>query len=289
MYNYANNTWAVYDDCFTAFGYFEQSNDLTWETATTTWETSNFTWISNIETANQRQIIAGNQQGYITQVDPDIAQNALSMQITNAVYSSGILKLTIINHNFKQGDYVYVQGLNGLTIPATGPIYTVSTVDKDPNSIIIVVLSASGTYTGGGTAARVSNINITTKQFNPYDKSGRNVYIQRVDFLVDRTAFGQVTVDYYPSTTNVSMVGAGIATGSIMGNNILETTPYTYVPLEASQDRLWHPIYFQSDGECIQLRIYMSYNQITDPNIAFSDFQLGAMILYTQSTSYRFR
>jgi hypothetical protein len=74
-----------------------------------------------------------------------------------------------------------------------------------------------------------------------------------------------------------------------MGNNILETTPYATVPLEQSQERLWHPIYFQSDGECIQLNIYMSYNQITNPDIAFADFELHAMVLYTQPTSDRFR
>lgn len=289
VYNYVNNTWAVYDDCFTSFGYFEQSNDLTWATATTTWATSNFTWISNIEQAQQRQIIAGNQQGYIVIINGDIPQNALDLQISQVSNIGNTMLLGIYNHNLEDGDYIYVQNLNGITVTDAGPIYQVSNVLNDPNSVGVQIGSISGTYTGGGTASTVSNINILSKQFNPYDKSGRNVYVQRVDFLVDRTSFGEVTVDYYPSTTEVSMIGGATATGAILGNNILQTTPYSTVPLEASQDRLWHPIYFQSDGECIQLKIYMSYNQITQPNIAFSDFQLGSLILYTQPTSDRFR
>ena len=75
----------------------------------------------------------------------------------------------------------------------------------------------------------------------------------------------------------------------IMGTSVLETSPYpAYLyPLEQSQDRLWHPIYFQTDGECIQINIYMSPQQICNPDIAFSDFEIEGMVLHTQPVSYR--
>ena len=70
---------------------------------------------------------------------------------------------------------------------------------------------------------------------------------------------------------------------------VLETFPYNpaYYPLEQQQTRLWHPLYFQSDGECIQLFMYFTDEQIRDPNIAFSDFELEGMILHTQATASR--
>ena len=72
-----------------------------------------------------------------------------------------------------------------------------------------------------------------------------------------------------------------------MGNNVLDTSPYPLVPLEQFQERLWHPIYFQTDGECIQLFMYLTDGQLRDPGVAFEDFQLEGMILYTLPTAQR--
>ncbi len=60
-----------------------------------------------------------------------------------------------------------------------------------------------------------------------------------------------------------------------------------YYPLEQEQDRLWHPIYFQTEGECIQLFIYMTQDQMVVPDIAFSDFELEGMVLHTMATTGR--
>jgi len=43
----------------------------------------------------------------------------------------------------------------------------------------------------------------------------------------------------------------------------------------------WHPVYFQSEGSFIQLFFYMSDAQMRDKRIAFTDFVLNAMMLYT--------
>lgn len=88
----------------------------------------------------------------------------------------------------------------------------------------------TGTYQGNGTAARVSRIDIYTKQYNFYVKDDRNAYIQRVDFLVDKTVNGAITVDYFPSTSDESMIENGLATGALTGNGVLETFPYPLYP-----------------------------------------------------------
>jgi len=166
-------------------------------------------------------------------------------------------------------------------------------VDKDTVNIDSVKelndLSFTGIYAGGGTAARVSNIQMLSKQWNPYVDKSRDVYLAKIDFGVQKTAAGQVTVDYYPSATELSMLQEGADTGALQGTGVLETSPYNpiYYPLEQQQNRLWHPIYFQTEGECIQILIYMSPTQMGTPAISLSDFELEGMILHTSSTTSR--
>ena len=85
------------------------------------------------------------------------------------------------------------------------------------------------------------------------------------------------------------MIQAGQASTAIMGNSVLETTPYdpALYPLETHQERLWHPVYFQTVGECVQIIMYMSDVQMTNPAIALEAFELQGLILYTQPTSAR--
>jgi len=312
VYNYKNSSWSLNDDCFTAFGYFEQQDDTTWaSSAPATWLQSSQTWNSGVIQANQRVIIAGTPEGFIVRIasDDNPGRNAPTMQLTNIVYNGdGTLNLTIINHNFDISgaafgftDYLLLENIVGdATTMSTlnGAIFPVFRI-IDANTITIdtrllfdlngTLALLAGTYNGAGTVARVSNIQMLSKQYNPYTKEGRNVYVARIDFGVQKTVNGQITVDYYPSSTQVSMIAAGTASTSIMGNNILETYPYsaTLYPLESFQERLWHPIYFQSDGECIQLAMYLNVTQMMTSKIALSDFELEGMVLHTSKTSVR--
>lgn len=298
VYNYRTPSWSVNDDCITAFGYFEQQPGQTWASSTTTWENSNFAWASGITAAQFRQVIAGNQQGYVFIVDPTLARNAPVMQITNMTFNAArdTITLTIINHTLNADlnpdnsntDFVYIENAQGVTFSGFG-IYKVVTFVNLNQVEVGPVTFFTGTYTGGGTAARVSNIRILTKQWNPYVDKGTNLYLAKVDFGVERTEAGQLTVDYYPNDSELSMIQAGQATGAIMGNNVLETSPYdpTLYPFEQVQDRLWHPVYFQTEGECIQLFMYMTDDQMVVPDISLSPFQLEGMVLHTMQVSTR--
>lgn len=309
IYNYRNKTWAILDDCFTVYGYFEQQADETWANSTpTTWEGNNWTWVSGVSSANQRQILAGTPEGFVLRINDDESRNAPSMYITNISGTVGIITLTIYNHNLTNTppeqpadqDYILIENIAGdvLTTFLNGNIYPVDSV-IDANTITINIgPNTIGTYLGSGTAARVSNVQITTKQFNPYDKQDRNVFVEKANFFVQRTAAGVMTVDYSPSSTPLYMIQEGTATGAIMGTSLLETFPYLtsytvssgmIIPtgLEQYQDRLVHPVFFQSSGTCIQLRLYMNPVQMITPAIALSDFELEGIILYTQPTDSR--
>jgi hypothetical protein len=297
IYNYQNDTWATNDDTVTAWGYFEQQTNITWAASEFSWQNNNNTWESGVEQAEFRQVIAGNQQGFVFLVLPDTSRNAPVLYITNITGTpTSRAVFTVINHNLRTGDYVYIENIPFLTtVPDfTDQIFSVRVIDSNTFSISPPLLS--GTYTGGGTITRVSDIQIKSKRWNPYISQGRNFYLSKIDFGVQRTAAGAITVDYFPSSAPISLVEDGTATTTIMGNGILETSPYdpTLYPLESVSDFLWHPIYFQSYGEFIQ--IYMSLSgtestpvkqSILDVNTALEDFQIQGLILHTQLSGAR--
>lgn len=309
VYNYRNDSWATNTDCITAWGYFEQQSQailgMTWNSTTLTWQQANFPWSGGGTTqANFRQVIAGNQEGYVFIVDSDVTRNARVMQITNMVQSGSDVRLTIVDHtliasnypsNPVDGDYIIIENIQGATLTNnrypgnTDLIFPVSDI-VDLNTILIPDATLTGTYTGGGTASRVSNVVIRSKEWNPYLDQATNVYLSRIDFAVEKTTDGQITVDYFPSSSQLSLLDeAGpLGTNSIMGTGVLETFPYALYPLEQVQDRLWHPVYFQSTGECIQIYMYMSDQQLSVADIAFSPFVMEGLVLFTsQSASSR--
>ena len=296
VYNYQNATWAVFDDCFTVFGYFEQSTGVEWQYINTPWLTMNSAWNDGEIQAESRQIIAGNQQGFISIITDDLDENAPNMQITNIVSDGlGGANLTIIDHTLvgqEYYDYIHIidpirnTGLNNLTFK----VNTVITAGvTDPNVININPAPFTGIYTGGSSVQRVSNIQILSKQWNPYLDQGNNMYLNKIEFGVSANdtlnLAPSITVDYYPSASNVSMIQGGVASGAIMGTGVLELFPnIVYYPLEEFQTRLWHPVYFQSFGECIQIFIYFSPQQMLDNVSAFGTFELDGMVLYTERT-----
>ena len=289
VYNYRDSSWSVNDDTITTFGYYEQqAAAITWADSPLTWEEATRTWNSLALESNPRQVIAGNQEGYVFIIDADLARNAAVLQINNIVISGTGINVSITNHNLAVGDFISIEYASGITFPNGQIIFEVNAI-VNANTININPATFTGIYAGGGVAARVSNIQVLSKQWNPYVQEGSNVYLARIDFGVQRTSLGQVTVDYYPSASELSMIEQGTQTGAIMGNNILETHPYdpALYPFEQVQDRLWHPIYFQSDGECIQIFIYLTPAQLINTNTAWSDFQLEGMVLHTMSTSER--
>lgn len=284
VYNYRLNTWSIIRDSFTCFGYFDQSTDMTWADADFSWEEADFTWSSYESQSNSRRILAGTPNGYVVRVMPDVANNELCMQITNITSVGGRTRLTIVNHVLDSvDDYIYINNCSGVTT-FNDAIYKVTAIIND-NTIEIGPIPFVGTYTGGGRAALVSNIRFRTKLLNPYVNTGRNVYVSRIDFCVQKTDHGQVTIDGYPSSSLAPV--QALSPTVTLGTGVLETSPYASIPFEQLQTRLWHPVYFQFEGEFIQIQVYMTSSQMTDKDIAFADFELEGLIIHARPTSYR--
>jgi len=316
VYNYKTGSWAINDDSVTAFGYYqsETSASGTWQETNLTWQNSSFPWVNAPIQALFRSIIAGNQEGFVFIVESgsesgSSSTNCQSLQITNIENIANVGIFTVINHNLKDGDYVLIEGCQGSTnlngfIAKVNP-YDLTTGNYTPNNFSAICFNTLpvpgyffdaipvGTYSGGGTLTRVTPPSIATKQYNFYVQEGRNAYVSKVDFLVTRTELddnnygGQFTVDFATSSSDESLVFSGTLNGSIVGTSIVETTPYALVPQESNQARLWHPVYLLADGECIQLSIYQSDEQAMNPTISSSEFEIHALIFYSQRASSR--
>lgn len=323
VYNYINESWSKINDSFTTFGYFllpPESNGLTWGQTSTPWGQNANLWNTNGNSVNNttvKSIIAGNQEGFVLVLRPDISSNAQSLQVTNfTIDGLGRGTVSCINHNLKFNQFVLLKNMTGLTFTDNNEIHYIlpnlmcrvtpdPVIANTPNSFSFEALDnlslpviITGTYVGGGTVSLVSNVNILSKQYNFYTELDRNMYMQRIDFMVDKTINGQVTADYLVSSSTLSLVSEGLgnvaAPGPLPGNGTLETSPYPLANFEKFQTRLWHPIYLYAEGECIQLQLYMSVDQMFNYRIinntvaytALNDFQLHAMVFYVTPTSY---
>lgn len=307
VYNYLTNTWSFNDDSITVFGYYQPQTGVTWDSTTVTWDDP-ISWDSGPSQALFRQVIGGNQEGFTFIVDADETVNAPALQITDISVAANIVTITCIDNNFRQEEFVYLQDIEGSGVGnnlelLNNKIFKIVSVTKDQFTFVYPgPENITGTYKGGGIISRVSQIDVYTKEYNFYAKQGRNSYIPKVDFMVDSTDVGQVVVNFYVSTALNNLVVDGQASGSILGNSVLSTFPYPSVPFEATAERLWHPVYFQADGEIIQLEITMTDLQMTtvipieddEGNFSytgptFEDFQLHAICIYAQPTSSRFQ
>jgi hypothetical protein len=333
VYNYINESWATINDTYTTFGYFflpPVSEGLTWGQTVTAWGANGNLWNSAVSSSNNttiKSVLAGNQEGWIRVLKTDVYSNAPSLQVTNFTYSGSVGTVSCINHNLSFNQFVLLENMTGLTftdskgntLPSLMCRVTPDPVlANTPNSFGTISLDTlgepvtiTGTYAGGGTARLVSNVNILTKQYNFYTEQDRNMYLSKVDFLVDRTFNGQVTADYLTSSTSLSLVNAGVGNtdspGPLPGNGTLQTSPYltfdyatlSYQPgYEQYQSRLWHSVYMYADGECAQLNLYMTPDQMymytinADSTISYTalnDFQLHAMVFYVIPTAAQMR
>lgn len=154
-----------------------------------------------------------------------------------------------------------------------------------PTETLLARLLAGDVYLGGGVAARVSKIDVLTKQYNMFAPQDRNAYISEINFLVDRTDNGQFAVDYRTSSSAQDLVASSAGVGSILGSSVVETTPYALYPYELIQERFWHSLYISAEGEVIQFRMHLNDQQLFKRLITRENFVINAFIINAEATS----
>jgi hypothetical protein len=294
VYNYENNSWAVNDESITCMGYFQPVTGILWS-SDTPWQ-SELRWDDGSAQSGFRDVIGGNQQGWTFILDSTLPANSPNLAINNLTLTSTggtgyMVTVTCINHNLSQDQVVTLNNIAdtgniGATINGVP-----SQITMVPNQNTFIVnynedTLLSGVYTGGGTLATIAQIDIQTKEFNFYAKDGRNAYISKIDFMVSTTGTGQIQVDYQVATDETSMTDTSELTGALLGTGTLDLFPYTALyPYEATSSRVWHPVYFQGDGEVIQFRIYYNLAQLLNVATAYAPFEMHALSISATPSS----
>lgn len=285
-YNYANETWSLYDDSITCFGSFQLDNDVTWANSLDyTWDTYDAKWNTGSRQNLARSVIAGNQQGYTFICDPGVKTNYYALQVTHMEVdvNNGNITCTIPDHNLQPGDFIkinFVVSTSGTLATAVNEKnFEIESLGATNDEIVIAVAPESvdaNDYIGGGVVARVSRVKLLTKQYNFYLSEARNFSVNKIDFLLDKTGTGEISVDVFPSSSNFTMQ-----------TKIVPTAPYSTMPFEQQQDMLWHVAYFNVFGNFLQFQLRWDDEQMLDPNITDVNVTLNAMVIYATPTSFR--
>lgn len=224
VYNYEEDSWAIFRDSLTCMGTRWLVSDKTWnDFAETTdnwisWEKANFTW-QDLQ-KNQPVIIGGNQQGYVHDLDSQ-TQNSPSLFIT-AITADGstITSITMPNHNLDEFDIIEVSGIPAGTGYATAMNNQVFKVT--PTGVDTVTLkywnatdlewqpfvTAEETYLGCGQAAVIDNFKITTRKFEHLDE-GQKIQVGHIDTLFADTQSGDVTLRVFVDYLDTEPVNDG--------------------------------------------------------------------------------
>ena len=226
VYNYDLKSWSYFDDCFTCFGYFYPSNTgIRWEDLPKAWsEYGDTTWNSGVSQIENEFIVAGNQQGYVLQLqeaseDGDRSQNDPSLSISAITAAiPGVFSST--NNNLPDGTWITLTGVMGITsddgVSLNGRNFKLSN-NTDPISANNFTLSEfkridGGTAVGAAYTYTISYLNLIpgSIQIN----IGTLVFMDAgVDgILVETSSSGSGTINYSSGLINLTFFPAIIST-----------------------------------------------------------------------------
>src|SRR5208337_1573595 len=243
VYDYRNDTWAIFRDSVTAFGTFQLSVDVTWDSQSIFWADDSVTWDDVDNEASFPRIVSGNQQGFIHYYGytfPD--EPSLTM--------TGITQLTINDHNLLKGEIIYITNMQFVDSSTLAPITTNLSNQffqvlqvNNANTITLASWSfqlqeyigsftttflgftpANAIYIGGGQATLFSPPYIQTKDFNPYQMTGLQTKLSYIDFLMQTIPPpdpGFITLITKANPCQITSTAHGLQTGQkVMISNV---------------------------------------------------------------------
>lgn len=300
QYNYRDQSWGVFNECYTTYGQFRQRTGYTWATIGMkfpTWASWNEPWNAGSSTLLQPIVIAGNQQGFVlfrnSGTDEDV-----SVPIQNFTAGSTVVSP---NHCLNEGDYIVISGALG-TIGAqvNDKIFSVSAPVTTNTFTLNPVIVAPGTYLGGGLITRMYVPFIQTKQFPVAWNLGRKTRLGPQQYLLSTTSNAQIQLLIFLSQDSDFAYNDGpinpannVINDTLVYSTVLYTCPEStnlgltpaninlQMVSATSQQQIWHRINTSLIGDTVQLGFTMSDVQMRDADFKnqFSEIELHGFIL----------
>ena len=298
QYNYRDNSWGIFRECYTTYGAFRRQTGFTWATVGTvypTWDSWNEPWNAGDSTLLQPEVIVGNQQGFVL-FRSEGTNEGDSLYIQNISGST----VTAPDHCLNSGDYISISGAIGTVASSVnGKIFSVGLTTQ--NTFTLNPPISSGlTYIGGGLIQRMYVPFIQTKQFPVSWGISRKTRLGPQQYLLTTTEISQITLLIFlsqdgdngynmgpilpdPNSPNNSLIYSAVLytcpestnLGLIPANINLQmvTAPY--------QSQTWHRMNTSLIGDTIQIGLTMSDIQMRDVDFLnqFAEIELHGFIL----------
>lgn len=230
QYNYRDNSWGIFNECYTTYGLFRQSTGYTWATIGTvfpTWSDWNEPWNAGSTTVLQPQVVVGNQQGFVLFRDSGTSESKC-LEISNISFATTITNVTnavsavvTTANSFRVGQTVTISNVVGMT-QLNGNTYTITAAT--PTQITLSVDSTLfGAYISGGVATPPNVIYSPNHCLNFGDYIIINSCLGTIASQVNGKIF---SVDY-PITTNGFNLAPSITSGTYLGEGVITRM---YVP-----------------------------------------------------------
>lgn len=300
VYNYENDSWAIFTDSFTCLGTFQPTQAKRWidfpgPGDNDQWQDQTYPWL-NIQTGLPT-IVGGNQQGFVEKLgqygfDYE-STNDISLtinDITGNTTTPTSIKST--SHNLVTGQVIRITDIPTGTPFATSlndQIFMIEFTNVD-NFILWVYDPDTGqfstpqtdvpdTYIGGGSIAIRDNFKIQSKKFNYWD-DGNAIQLGFMDILLNETSDGAITLNVYADYNDTEPLNT-------LPQNNFESVEDTFfnsvIPTFSSTfkntKKNWQRIYCNTRGTSITLEFTFSNAQMVG-NEQEQDVQIDAQVLW---------
>lgn len=301
MYNYENDSWAIFTDSYTTLGTYQPQSPQRWvdfsePVEKNQWQNSDFPW-SNTPSLFP-SIVGGNQQGFVEFLGQlgfqTGATNDVSLTITDITgNTTTATRITSPNHNLESGQIITISNIPTGTPFATlnDGIFSVEWItantfdlyvyNSSVNDFSTPQLNDPATYVGGGLISIKDNFKIQSKKFN-FLETGSNIQLGFMDILMDTTSDGAITMNVYVDyndTEPVNQYPENIVQTTNAPDTFFNTVIPTYSVVDRFSSKEWQRIYCSTRGAFLTLEFTFSNAQMNG-NEQENDVQIDSQVLW---------
>lgn len=304
LYNYRDDSWAIFNESYTHYGIFRPQTGFTWATVGDTfpqWSQWNEPWNAGSSELLQPKVIAGNQQGFVLFRDDGTAEG-------NSLYIQNIVGnlITSPDHCLNNEDFIIISGVlstalnNTLSSQLNNKVFQVLSVTRDTFRISPSI--DTGSYFGGGLIKRLYVPFVQTKQFPTAWELGRKTRLGFQQYLLSTTDVSEITLLIYLSQNSDSPynnLGVVPALNTVNNALIYDTVLYTcpestnlgltpaninlQMPTAVTQEQIWHRVNTSLLGDTVQLGFTMSEAQMRKLH-DFTSYTITGIVLGITTT-----
>jgi hypothetical protein len=302
VYNYENDSWALFNDSLTTLGNFQYQSAATWLNTDLTWLQANFSWID--QPPQTAVIIGGNQQGFVQQLNKATV-NGVSLFISDITGGQPVV-ITSPNHNMKTGFVIEISAIpTGTPFDSlNGGVFGVVVLDSNRFELWLynsdddefseaLGITSVDPYIGGGLITIRENFSIRSKKFNFLDE-GQSIQLGYIDILMQSTGRDKpgaislnVYLDYNDEEASNTLPqneindGVPVSNPDTFFNSVIPTTPSTLNSIGGT--KFWQRVICPTRANFLTLEYTLSNSQMAGQE-QNKEVQIDAQVLWVRKS-----